>query len=52
MEDPKLFGALLNGVFKRLFESNELITPTYLKEQVFQRSDTTVEGRLPLHNFE
>lgn len=43
MEDPKLFGALLNGVFKRLFESNELITPTYLKEQVFQRSDTTVE---------
>merc|ERR1712063_250195 len=35
MDNPKLFGALLNGVQKRVFESDQSITPELLQEQVF-----------------
>ena len=44
MEDnPKVFGALLNGVFKRFFENDTSITPELLHEQVYQ-SEVDIEG--------
>jgi hypothetical protein len=43
MDDPKLFGALLNGVQKRVFDNDQTITPELLQEQVFGES-ATLEG--------
>jgi len=35
MEDPKLYGALLNGVLKREYEGDASMTPEFLAEAVF-----------------
>jgi len=35
METPKLFAALLNGVYKRLYDKEELTRLESLKETIF-----------------
>ena len=43
LDNPKLFAALLNGVFKRLFENDESITPEVLFTEVFSEN-VPIEG--------
>lgn len=35
MNNPKLFGAFVNGIHKKLFEKNAEINPQFLKDQIF-----------------
>jgi len=42
MDNAKLFTALLNGITKKLFENNALITPEYLKTEIFSESSETI----------
>jgi len=40
--NPKLFGAFLNGVHRRIFEDDKEITVEYLKDQIFSAEDVTI----------
>jgi len=41
-DNPKLFSALLNGVFKNTFQQENDITPQYLLEEVFSGSGASL----------
>jgi len=50
-DSPKLFHALLNGVFKRVFLNDDSITPEFLKEQIFSNVEVSVEEVTALATF-
>eukprot|EP01104_Vermistella_antarctica_P001327 TRINITY_DN1137_c1_g1_i1.p1 TRINITY_DN1137_c1_g1~~TRINITY_DN1137_c1_g1_i1.p1 ORF type:complete len:190 (-),score=39.53 TRINITY_DN1137_c1_g1_i1:189-758(-) len=43
LESPKLFGAVLTGVYRRVFEDDVTITPSFLKEQIFPNAEVVTE---------
>jgi hypothetical protein len=44
-DTPKFFQAFLNGVYLRVFNNDDSITPETLHEQIFSSTETSLEGR-------
>jgi len=44
MENPKFFGAFVNGILRNTFYGDESITPEYLGTELFADHDITIEG--------
>lgn len=52
MEQPKYFGAFLNGIMKREYEGDNTITPEYLKEAIFSDfPEVTTEKITEMYNY-
>eukprot|EP00029_Vermamoeba_vermiformis_P013987 TRINITY_DN8974_c0_g1_i1.p1 TRINITY_DN8974_c0_g1~~TRINITY_DN8974_c0_g1_i1.p1 ORF type:complete len:194 (-),score=49.60 TRINITY_DN8974_c0_g1_i1:43-624(-) len=43
MDNPKFFGAFVNGILRNTFYGDESITPEFLKTELFADHDITVE---------